>query len=53
VTVTQWALSEQQWQDRLTKEDYRAFTSLIYSHINPYGILELDMADRLEIEQVA
>ena len=28
---------------RLTKEDYRGLTPLFYSHIEPYGMLRLDM----------
>jgi hypothetical protein len=31
-------------------EDLRALSPLIYHHINPYGIFELDMAKRLLID---
>ncbi len=53
--MIQQVLNSQQWRDQLTEEDYRALSPLIYSHINPYGIFELDMSQRLEIslDQVA
>jgi hypothetical protein len=35
----------------MTLEDYRALTPLIYHHVNPYGLFELDMAKRLPLEQ--
>nr|WP_294043155.1 hypothetical protein [Thiolapillus sp.] len=34
-------------------EDFRALTPLIYAHVNPYGIFELDMNTRLPIDEVA
>ncbi len=34
-------------------EDFRALTLLIYAHVNPYGIFELDMNTRLPIDEVA
>jgi len=34
----------------MTPEDLRALTPLIYSHINPYGIFELDMEERIPID---
>lgn len=37
------------WQNRLTIEDKRALSPLIYAHINPYGIFKLDMNKRLAI----
>ncbi len=38
------------WEGKLTQTDRRALTPLIYSHINPYGTFELDLAKRLKIE---
>lgn len=32
------------------EEDLRALTPLIYAHINPYGIFELDMNERLPLK---
>jgi hypothetical protein len=34
-------------------EDFRALSPLIYHHINPYGIFELNMGERLPIETKA
>ena len=48
--MIQQVLSDPQWFERMTAEDHRALTPLIYHHINPYGIFELDMAKRLAIE---
>lgn len=41
------------WKGPLTKEDLRALTPLIHSHINPYGLFPLNMNERLEIEEAA
>jgi len=30
-----------------TEEDYRALCPLFYSHVNPYGMFELDMNTRI------
>ncbi len=49
----QQVLSEQHWQGKMTDEDYRALTPLIYSHVNPYGEFNLDMSKRLPIESAA
>jgi hypothetical protein len=35
---------------RLTVEDLRALTPLIYAHVSPYGHFLLDMLTRLDIE---
>lgn len=43
-------LSENAWFDRMTPEDLRALTPLIYTHVNPYEIFKLDMSERLKIE---
>ena len=34
----------------MTAPDFRALTPLVYSHVNPYGIFELDLDKRLPIE---
>jgi TnpA family transposase len=34
---------------RLYPEDFRALTPLIYSHVNPYGTLRLNMKERLSL----
>ena len=51
--MVQEVLAEGDWVKRLTKEDYRGLTPLFYSHVNPYGILRLDMTERLPIRQEA
>jgi hypothetical protein len=33
--------------------DYRALTPLIYHHVNPYGVFELDMKKRLVLDPVS
>ena len=48
--MLQQVLAQDSWQNRLTKEDWRALTPLFYLHINPYGEFSLDMTTRLGIE---
>ena len=43
-------LREATWETRLTAEDLRALTPLIYGHVSPYGHFLLDMQTRLDIE---
>ena len=38
---------------RLSPEDYRGLTPLIYLHINPYGRFEVDLEKRIDFEPVA
>ena len=46
-------LNTPEWKNKLTKEDLRALTPLIYQHINPYGAFELDMLKRIAILEAA
>ena len=48
--MIQSVLSDPGWADRLTVEDRRALTPLLWAHINPYGLFRLDMNARLLIE---
>jgi TnpA family transposase len=48
--MLQRELDEAKWQKRLTEEDLRALTPLIYAHVNPYGSFELDMDKRINLE---
>ena len=48
--MIQRVLSEKKWEQRLSADDLRALTPLIYSHISPYGTFLLDMNARLDIE---
>ncbi len=48
-TSEQEVLAEPAWRDRMTVDDWRGLTPLIYHHVNPYGRIELDMARRLAL----
>jgi TnpA family transposase len=48
--MIQQVLDEPDWFKRMKSEDLRALTPLIYAHINPYGIFELDMEERLPLK---
>jgi TnpA family transposase len=48
--MIQDVLAEPEWMNRMTKEDLRGLTPLIYSNVNPYGLIRLNMAERLTIE---
>ena len=43
----QEVLAEPGWRVRMTVDDWRALSPLIYHHVNPYGRIELDMSRRL------
>ena len=43
-------LSESAWADRMTAEDKRGLTPLVWGHVNPYGLFRLNMNTRLAIE---
>jgi len=47
--MLQQILGEPGWFERMTPEDLRVLSPLIYHHVNPYGTFELDLAKRLEI----
>lgn len=48
--MLQRVLSATAWVTRLTMEDLRALTPLIYAHVSPYGHFLLDMLTRLDID---
>lgn len=48
--MIQEVLSKKEWMKRMQPEDLRALTPLIYQHVNPYGIFNLDMNERIPIE---
>jgi TnpA family transposase len=48
--MIQDVLQEPEWMNKMTKEDLRGLTPLIYSNVNPYGLIRLNMAERLTIE---
>jgi len=47
--MIQRVLSDPEWEGRMTPEDLRALSPLLYAHVNPYGNFILDMNERLEI----
>ncbi len=49
--LIQQVLAEPSWVNRLGLEDLRGLSPLIYNHVNPYGTFELDMDERLPIEE--
>ena len=49
--MIQSVLDSPRWVERLTEEDRRALTPLLWGHINPYGLFRLDMNKRLAIEK--
>ena len=50
--LIQRILGEPDWTQRMTPEDLRALTPLIYTHVTPYGMFRLDMSKRLDIDAV-
>ncbi len=50
--MIQEVLSTPEWSGRLTADDLRGLTPLIYGHVNPYGRFELDMEKRLPLGDV-
>ncbi len=48
--LLQRVLAEPDWAERLLAEDRRGLTPLIYSNVNPYGVIRLDMTLRLPID---
>ena len=47
--MIQEVLSTASWSERLTNEDMRGLTPLLYGHVNPYGRFELDLSKRLPL----
>jgi len=45
----QEVLAEPAWNTRMTVDDWRGLTPLIYHHVNPYGRIELDMTRRMAL----
>jgi TnpA family transposase len=47
--LVQKVLQEKAWFARMQPEDFRGLTPLFYSHVNPYGRLDLNMHERIII----
>lgn len=45
--MIQQVLTDEQWYQRLTTADWRGLTPLFHTHVNPYGIVRLEMSERL------
>ena len=50
--MIQRVLAEPAWWTRMTAEDLRGLTPLIYAHVNPYGVFRLDMEERLALDEM-
>jgi hypothetical protein len=51
--MIQRVLGEERWVSALGADDLRVLTPLIYSHVNPYGVFDLDLSTRLPIDATA
>ncbi|MBB6125786.1 TnpA family transposase [Sphingobium subterraneum] len=51
--MLQSVLVEPKWTGRMTPDDYRGLTPLIYSHVNPYGRFDLDLNSRIDFGRLA
>jgi hypothetical protein len=51
--MLQRVLDEPHWRKRMTDVDLRGLTPLVYSHVSPYGSFELNMKERIDLEQRA
>jgi hypothetical protein len=49
--LIQRVLAEPKHFRQMRKEDFRALTPLIYSHVTPYGTFRLDLTERILIEE--
>jgi len=49
--MLQSVLSHPQWEGKLTREDKRGITPLFYSHVNPYGLILIDLDQRITLEK--
>ena len=47
--MIQRVLGQPHWDKRLNQSDKRAITPLMFSHINPYGTIKLDLNKRIEL----
>lgn len=48
--MIQRVLGESKWRKRMTEVNLRALSPLVYAHVNPYGLFELNMAERIDLE---
>ena len=48
--MLQRVLEEEVWRARMTQEDVRGLTPLMWGHVSPYGRFDLDMTSRIDLE---
>ena len=48
--MLQRVLEEDAWRERMTREDVRGLTPLVWGHVSPYGRFDLDMTSRIDLE---
>jgi TnpA family transposase len=48
--MIQRVLARPGWRERMTTDDWRALTPLLYAHVNPYGAFHLDLSERLSLD---
>ena len=51
--MLQRVLAEPGWRARMTAADVRGLTPLVWAHVNPYGVFDLDMERRLDLDLAA
>ena len=49
--MLQNVLQEPAWLNRMTADDWRGLTPLIYPHVSPYGKFELDLDQRIDFDR--
>ena len=53
VLMLQQILTEPPWAGRMSPDDYRGLTPLVFTHVTPYGRFELNLDTRIPIESAA
>ena len=51
--MVQSVLGDPVWAARLSSDDLRGLSPLIYTHINPHGRFEVDLDRRIDFERKA
>jgi hypothetical protein len=51
--MIQQVLGEDRWANAMSPDDLRALSPLLCSHVNPYGVFNLDLSTRLPIDEAA
>jgi len=48
--MLQCVLAEPGWWQRMADADRRGLSPLVWGHVSPYGVFDLDMGSRLDLE---